>query len=237
MLRICSVFLLLSLTCGKSFAGVGVELDVAFSDSTAQYRYLYVLAPGVEGLNDTLAVFDSLSFYRQNRVSLFYSARFEGKNIVSLVDSGGVHLESKPFRVSPRRTTFSVVVGQEQINVSNRDFLYPQKNDDEHSYYAFLLIFFTVKILITVIFIFASKVPKRIITVAAGAFLLSSLVDWLFPLNYLYRLLMTMLVEYLLIALVGGKSISWLRAAMLVLAVNLAGFGTIVILYLLHVFW
>jgi hypothetical protein len=237
MLRISALFLLLSLACGKAFAGIGVELDVVFTDSIAQYRCLYVLAPDTNDRNDTLAKFDSLSFNGKNSVSLFYAVDFDGENSLSLVDSCGVSIESKPFRVSPKRTVFSVVVESEQIKVSNRDFLYPQKNDDERSYYAFLLIFFAVKILISAVFIFASKVPKRIIAVAAGAFLLSSLVDWFFPINYLYRLLLTMLVEYLLISLVGGKSISWLRAAVLVFVVNVAGFGTIALLYILHVFW
>jgi len=235
------LFLLLILACGKMFANIGVELDVVFKDcadsSIVQYRYLYVLCPAADGTSDSLAVFDTLHFNGKNRVSLFYSVHSNGKNILSMVDSAGVYLESKPFMVSPKRTTFAVVVGQQQIEVVAKDYLYLRKNENEHSYYVFLLIFFVVKFLFTVIFVFISKLPKRNVFIASGAFILSAFIDWLIPLNYLYRFLMIILAEYLLIALVGRKSISWLRAAMLALTVNIAGFGFIAILYLLYVFW
>lgn len=234
MLRIRILFLLLMLTCGKLFANSVVELDVVFKDSTIQCRYLYVLVPEA---NDTLAVFDSLSFNGKNRVSLFYSAGFDGKNLLSIVDSGGVHIKSKPFMTSPRRTVFSVVVGRRQIEVTGKDYLYLRKNDNERSYYVFLFIFVIIKILITIIFGFASKQRKRIVAIASGAFLISAFIDWLFPIDYLYRFLMILLAEYLAIALTGHRFISWLRAAMLVLTVNIIGFGMIAILYLLYVFW
>ena len=237
MLRICTLFLLLVITYGKAFADINVELDVVFSDSTVQCRYLYVLCPAKYGVNDTLAVFDTLSFNGTNRVSLFYSAGMNEKNILSMVDSGGVHVVSKPFRVSSQRTTFAVIVGERKIKVTGKDYLYLRKNDDERSYYIFLLIFFVAKLLMTTIFVLFSKLPKRIIPVASGAFLLSAFFDWLFPLNYLYRFLLIIIAEYLLIALVGRKFISWLRAARLVLAVNIVGYGFIAFLYILYVFW
>ena len=244
MLRTGTLYLWLMLICGKAFAGIGVELDVIFKDnlrqadgSTVQYRYLYVLCPTANGTNDTLAVFDTLSFNRKNRISLFYFVHSDEKNKLLMVDSSGEHVESNFFKVSPHRTTFSVTVGEQQIEVAGKDYLYLRKNENEQSYYVFLLIFFVVKLLITVIFVLLSKLPGRIISIAAGAFLLSAFIDWLFPLNYLYRILLTMLAEYLLIALIGRKSISWLRAAMLVFAVNIAGTGIIVILYLMYVFW
>jgi hypothetical protein len=232
-----SILLLISLICGKSFAGVNVELDVVFSDSTVQCRYLYVLAPGTVGVNDTIAVFDTLSFNGQNRLSLFYTVRSDGKNTLSIVDAAGVHLRSKPFRVSPQRTTFKVDVMQQQIKITGKDFLYPQKNEDGRSYFVFLTIFFVIKILIATVFVFVSKQRKPIIAIASGAFLLSALIDWFISFDYLYRFLMMILAEYLLIALVGRRFIAWLQAAMLVLTVNMIGFGMIVMLYVLYVFW
>jgi len=236
MSRIGTLFLLL-LACGKMFAGIGVELDVVCRDSTVQCRYLYVLCPAADGTTDTLAIFDSFSFNGKNRASLFYSVPSSGKNTLLMIDSAGLQIESNHFRVSPRRTTFSVVVGQQQIEVVAKDYLYLRKNENEQSYYAFLLIFFVVKIIITVIFVLTSKLPGRIISIASGAFLLSAFIDWLFPISYLYRFLMIILAEYLLIALVGRKFISRLQAAGLVLIVNIAGFGIIDILYLLYVFY
>ena len=237
MLRINMMFLVLSLVCGKVFANIGVELDVVFRDSTVQCRYLYVLRPNTDRTNDTLAVFDTLSFSGQSRTSLFYSVSSKGKDMLSLVDSSGICIESKPFSVSPLHTVFTVVVGQRQILVTGKDYLYPQRNEDERSYFIFLFLFFSVKILITAIFNFVSKLHKRNISIAAGAFLLSAFAEWFLPLHYLYRFLITMLSEYMLIALVGRKSISRLRAAMLVLVVNFCGYGIIAILFLLFVFW
>jgi len=237
MLRISSLVLLLMFACGNAFAGVGVELDVVFRDSTVQCRYLYVLGHDAKGVNDTLAVFDSLSFYGQNRVSLYYTVRSGGKNMLSVVDTSGLQVKSKPFKASQGRTTFTVVVDQYQIEVTGKDYHYLRKNDDERSYYVFLFIFVVIKFLITSIFGFATNQRKRIIAIASGAFLLSAFIDWLFPLNYLYRFVMILLAEYMLIALVGRRLISWLQAAMLVLTVNMVGFGMIAILYLLYVFW
>ena len=231
------------LACGKIFAGI-VELDVFFRDSLGrtdgsiiQCRHIYVLCPAADGTNDTLAIFDSLSFNMRNRASLFYTTRPDEKNTLLMIDSDGMQIESNPFRISPRRTTFAVIVDPQQIEVVAKDYLYLRKNENAQSYYIFLLIFFVVKLTITVVFTFISKLPRRTISIAAGAFLLSAFVDWLFPIKYLYRFLMIILVEYLLIALVGRRSISRLRTAMLVLLVNIAGFGIIDILYLLYVFY
>jgi len=226
--------LLLMLACGKMF---GVELDVVFRDSTVQCRCLYVLSPAADGTKDTLAIFDSLSFNGKNRVSLFYSVPYVEKNTLLMIDSAGMQVESNPFKPSPRRTSFAVVIGRQQIEVFAKDYLYLRKNENEQSYFVFLLFFFIVKLIITVIFVFTSKLPGHIISIASGAFLISAFIDWLFPVNYLYRFLMIILAEYLLIALVGRKSISWLQTAMLVLIVNIAGFGIIGILYLLYVFY
>jgi len=236
-LRIGILYLWLMLICGKAFAGINVELDVVFRDSTVQCRYLYALSPAADGTNDTLAIFDTLSFNGKNRVSLFYFVQSDEKNKLLMVDSDGTYVESNFFKISPHRTTFAVIVGERQIEVAGKDYLYLRKNENERSYYVFLLIFFAVKFLITVIFVLLSKLPGRVISIASGAFLLSAFVDWLFPLNYLYRILIIMLAEYLLIALIGRKFISWLRTAMLIFGVNMAGTGIIVILYLMYVFW
>jgi len=236
MRRIGTLCLVL-LVCGNAIADVNVELDVVFSDTTIQCRYLYVLHPAANGATDTLAAFDSLSFNGLNRVSLFYKAGRDGKNILSMVDSAGVNVLSQPFRVSPRRTVFAVVVGRRQIEVTGKDYLYLRKNENEQSYYVFLLIFFVVKLLLTTIFVLFSTLRKRIIPIASGAFLLSAFMDWLFPMNYLYRLVLIIIAEYLLIALAARRYVSWLRSAALVLAVNLAGFGIIIFLYMMFVFW
>ncbi len=237
MMRICAIFFLLLVICGRAVAGVNIELDVVFRDSTKQCQFLYILVPNAEGNNDTLAVFDTLSFNKQSRISLFYTAPSDRKNLISIVDTSGLHLESRPFKVSSEQTTFTVFIKKHQVKVVNKDYLYPQKNEDKQSYFFFLLIFFIVKILIATIYIFISKLPKRLISIAAGTFLLSAFIDWFLPYNYFYRLLITALVEFLLIFLVGRKSIPWFRAILLVILVNVVGFGIIVTAYLLYVFW
>jgi len=183
-MKFLNIFLLLYLIYGKAFAAVHVELDIVFKDcdSTLQCRYfLYVLSSGVEGTTDTIAVFDTLSFNRQNRVSLFFTANTGEKNMLSLVDSGGLHIESNLFKISSRRTTFATVVGRQQIKVVHK----------------------------------SGSLPVR-------------LLFWFF---------IAALVEYLLITIIGRKSISRLRAAMLVLAINIAVFGIIVVLYFGFLFW
>ena len=237
MLRICIVIISLMLYGGTLFASVGVELDVSFRDSTVRCQNMYVLSPSLERMYDTLAIFDTLSFNGQNRVSLFYSANPDTQHRIAIVDTSGIEISSRYFTVSPQRTTFAVYIGQQSIRVINSDFIYPQKNDDERSYFVFLFIFFVIKILITSIFIFSSKLPKRLISAASGTFLLTAFIDWLFPLHYLSRFFITLLTEYLLIAYIGRVSISWWKAAILVLFVNIIGFGLITTLYLLFVFW
>ena len=235
--RVCIILLSLIFTDGKMFANVGVELDVSFRDTTVQCQFLHVLSPNMRGTYDTIAIFDSLSFKGQSRVSLFYSVDTIGENIVSVTDASGIVAESRFYNVSPKRTTFAVLIGQQNIRLINKDYIYPQKNDDERSYYIFLAIFFAVKILITTIFVFSLKLPKRIITISSGTFLLTAFIDWLLPLHYLSRFFIMMLAEYLLIAYAGRASISWLRTALLVLLVNVTGFGLITSLYIVFVFW
>ena len=227
------LFLFTLFIFGNMFAEANVELDVVFSDSTVQCKYLYVLGANT---GDTLAVFDTLSFNRQNRVSLFYTANKGGKNILLLVDSEGALSESKPYNIM-YSNVFSVAVGKEQISVNKRDFLYFRKNSDNKSYFVFLLFFFTVKSLITFFFVFLSALHRRVAAFASGAFLLSALIDWFFPLHYFYRLFVTLLAEYLFIAILGRKSISWLWTAILVMVVNFVSFGIIAFLFILHALW
>jgi len=232
-MRLKSLFFLSLLACGRLFANIGVELDVVFktdSDSV-QYKLLYVLA------GDTLAVFDSLHISGKERTSLFYFASADEKNVIVIVDAEGKSIQSKPFKLSPRRTTFSVAVRQQSVDVVAKDFLYLRKYEEERSYYVFLMIFFVTKFLLAVIFIFAAKIPKRNISTACGAFLLSAFIDWFLPLEHILRFLLVILSEYLLVALFGRRSISWLQTALLVIVVNMVGFGIIATLYLAYVFW
>ena len=114
-------FLLFAFVVGNTFSNIDVELDVAFRDSTVNCRYLYVIC---NEKNDTLAVFDTLSFNGYDRVSLFYYAKDEGKNTIAMIDTSGAHLESNTFVVSPRRKVFSVVIDNRQINVRGKNYLY-----------------------------------------------------------------------------------------------------------------
>ncbi len=237
MMRTCILFLLLLPAFIKSFAGIGIELDIAFSDTTFRCQYLYVLSPNSSGANDTLVVFDSLSFNKYNRVSLFYTVAEDRENMILAVDADGQERRSRLFKISPNRTTFAVSIKPQHINVSVKDFLYPLKYGNEESYLFFLLIFFVIKIFTTAIYIFVSRMPFRLILIAAGAYLLTSFIDWMFPVEYLFRFILVMVAEYLLIAFFGRKSISWLRAALLVLVVNAVCFGIIAIAYILFVFW
>ena len=245
MLRICGLFLLLTVVDCKVFAGIDVELVVFFKDTAVQCQYFYVLDTYEKGKSSTLAVFDTLSFNGNDRVSLFYTAKNGGINTVLMVDTAGVLMKSKPFRVSSGRllntgstsAVFNVVIGQGQISVALRNHHYLQKNRNNYSYFIFLFTSFTVKFLIAFILILLSNLPKRIITVASGAFLLSIFIDLLFPFHYIYRFIMTLLAGYILIAIVLRKSISWLQTTMLVLIVNIAGFGIIAFMYIFYVLW
>lgn len=238
MTHVWAIFVLSVFSVHDTLAGFGVELDIVFRDSIQDYRFLYVLGNDPQsGTNDTIAVFDSLSFNQQHRTSLFYTAPQKQENWLSFMDANGENLESKTFVVSPLRTTFAVVVGSHQIKVAPKDFLHPQKDEDERSYFSFLFIFFLVKLLIAVLFIFSNKLPKRLISIASGAFLLSGFIDWYVPLHYFFRFLMVLVLEFLLISLVGRKSISWLQSLLLVIIVNVIGFGIISGIYLLYVFW
>ncbi len=235
-LRICTVFLLL-IPCEKTVADVNVELDVFFKDSTQRCRFLYVLGTDSEGSADTLAVFDTLEFNNRQRVSLFYSVHSDSENTISIVDTAGQSLMSKPFKVSSQRTTFVVTVHPQRIKVTVKDYLYPRKNEDEQSYFFFLLIYFVVKVLIAIGYILVRKLPLRLISIASGAFLLGAFIEWFLPLHYFWRFLMTVLVEFLLIAFFGRKLISVFRAGLLTLIVNIIGFGIIFAAYLFYVFF
>jgi hypothetical protein len=222
---------------GKVLADFDVELDVFFKDSTLNGRYLYVLEFSQGKSADTLAVFDSLAFNRQDRISLFYNSEQIRETKLVYIDTSGLNLNSKIFKPSPGRTTFAVSINRQNIKIVNKDFAYPQKNEDEQSYLYYLSIFVFVKILIAMVFIFASTLPKRLISISSGTFLLSVLIDWNLPLHYFIRFLITALAEFLLISLIGRKHISWLQSVLLVIIVNIAGFGIILGGYLLYVFW
>ena len=245
MLRICTLFLLLTFHGGMLFANIDVELDVVFKDTTVQCRYLYVLSQDRYEIRDTLAVFDTLSFKRNDRVSLFYTVENDKTNILLMVDSAGMVIESKPFRIFSGRVlrtrnapaVFTVVIEHEKISVANKNYLYLKKNENLTSYLAFLFIFLTVKLLITTYFVLLSALPKRIIAFASCFFILTAFIDWFIPLYYIYRFFITILAEFLLISVIGRKFISWLQAAMLILIVNIAGFGIIAFMYILYVFW
>lgn len=118
----CIFFLFFTLLSENTFSNIDVELDVVFRDSTVQTRYLYVLC---SDKNDTVAVFDTLSFNGYDRVSLFYSVNGRNENMLAMLDSGGVQFESKPFTVSPRSNIFSVIIDNRKISVEKKSYLYP----------------------------------------------------------------------------------------------------------------
>ncbi len=234
----CALVVLFAVLCGKSFAGIEVELDVTFPDSTRHPQFLYVLGFESEANADTLAVFDSLSFTGHHQISLFFTVPHKQEiQLVTVVNGDDQGTESRLFKVSFWRTTFVVSIDEYQIDVMLKDYLYPQKNEDDYSYFWFLLIFVVVKTFIAVIFLVLRKMPKRLIPISSGTFMLSAFIDWFIPLNYVIRFLITTLVEFLLIALVGHKSISWLQTALLIIIVNVVGFGLIFIAYFGYVFW
>ena len=237
MFRFCCIFLFFTLLGSKTFNAADVELDVVFSDSTVHCRYLYVISLGDNGLRDTIARFDSLSFNRHDRVSLFYPVNNYAKNMIAFADSQGVHTESEPFRISlltrSAPAIFRVSIGNQQVTVAKRDYFHLQKDEN----LAFVFVMFATKVLIMLFLVMLSALPKRTIAISTGAFFASSLLNWFFPLHYLYSTLISLPAEYLLIALIGRKYISWLRAAILVLVVNIAGFGIIAFLYIVYMFW
>jgi len=215
-----------------------VELDVVFVDTTFFVKYLYVISSEINGATgDTLALFDTLSFNRHDRVSLFYSVSNKRNSIISIVDSDGIQIESKPFRIRTTRrnlpAVFAVVVENRQVTVAKRDYLHFQKKGS----LGFLVIFVSVKFLIMLCFVMLSTLPKRTIAVASIAFFASGVINWLIPHYFAYKILIYIPLEYLTILLIGRKFISWLPAAFLVLAVNISGLGVIALLYLIHMFW
>ena len=164
----------------QATANIVVELDVDFRDSTVQCNYMYVTRyDAIGGNNYMLAVFDSISFNRFDRVSLFYNVNETENNMLFMVDTHGTRFKSNSFTVSPHSSAFAVVVEQQKISITKINYL----------------------------------------------------------IDYFYKLLILMFVEYLLVAVIGRKSVSALRAAVIVLIANIAGFGIITVIYILHTFW
>jgi hypothetical protein len=228
--------LLLFLSC-KIFAGFTIELDVTFNEDSLHYQNIFVIAPDMEEAGDTITIFNSMAFKGQLQTSLFFTASQKQEIKITAVTSDGKEAESRSFQISPQRSTFSVLIDAEKIKVRTKDFLYPQKNDDEKSYFVFLLIFFIVKLLIACIYIFLTKLPKRLISISAGIFLFSGFFEWVLPVNYLIRFFIIALIEFLLIIIFAKKDLTWIQSIILIIIVNLAGFGIIVLSYLIYVFW
>jgi hypothetical protein len=221
------------LSCGTSFAGFNIELDVFSQENAASVRFLHVLAAH----NDTLTVFDSLAFGKQNRSSLFFATPQPQTIKIVALTTDEQSVESEWFEVSPRRTTLLVTIQNDKIDVSAKDFRYPRKNENENSYFVFLLIFLLVKLLITILYMSAFRMPKQLIQSISGAFLFSGVIDWIFPVSYLFRILMIMFVECFLIYFSSRKVISLLQTAILSIVVNIAGSGLIALIYMAYVFW
>lgn len=223
--------------CGNIFAGLNAELDVVFEEPGQQCRFMYILSPDIEGKSDTLAIFDSLAFNRQQRVSLFFPIPQKREIKVSILTAGGQRMESGLFGVSPRQTTFAVSVNSKRIKITGKDFLYPQKNEDERSYVIFSLIFFIVKMLISSVYISVTRLPKPLLAITSGIFILSAFIDWFFPMNYYCRFLFAALFETLLLKVAGRASITWRHTILLATIVNIIGFGIIFALYFMYVLW
>ncbi|MDR1866325.1 MAG: hypothetical protein LBR08_12235 [Bacteroidales bacterium] len=233
MLRKWAATVILPLYCGGLFAAEEVELEVVFPDDAAQCRFLYVLA---ETGGDTLAVFDTLSFGRQRRSSLFFPMpRRQSVKLVA-VTAGGRHLESRPARVSSHRTTFLATVGDDAIHLSVKDFLYPRKNDSEQAYLVFLLIFFAVKLSLAALFAVVFRLPKTALYAVCGMFMISGLIEWNLPLDYLLRMLVLIALEWIFISIGARKIISPRQTLAMVTTVNIAAFGLIAAVYLAYVF-
>ena len=230
------IFLLFVL-CEKNVSGIGVELDVTFADSTLHPCVLYALSSPLEGVVDTLAIFDSLSFSGLQPVSLFFDISRKQEIQLKLVGTNYLIVQSKLFQVSPRKTIYAVSIDAEQINLSHRDFLYLKKKDSYNSYFFFLLIFFVVKTIIAAIYIAIERLPKRLILFLSGIFLLTAFIDWFVPLDYMIRFFIIALAEFFLIALTGRKFISWKQISLLIITVNIVGFGLIFAIYSGYIFW
>ncbi|MDR1667599.1 MAG: hypothetical protein LBS03_07920 [Bacteroidales bacterium] len=214
----------------KNVTGRTVELNMISSDTT-RFRLVYVV--DVVG-GDTLAAFDSLAFDRQRNI-LYFSC--EGEQIVRIfaLTSGQQFVESESFTLFLQHTTFYALLQRDEINVSIEDFQYPQ-NEEKENYFIFLLIFFTVKWSISAVYIFVMRLPKSLLAVAAGAFLLSAFIDWNLSVGYLFRLLILMFVECGLF-LTARKILPLKHNIPMVAGANLSGFGLIMLAYLVFIFW
>jgi hypothetical protein len=223
----------LMLFCCGTTNGRHIELEVISHDSLS-FRYLYVLDAGN---NDTLAVFDSLYVGGAKRNTLYFSAN-KAQNIrLLLLTTAWQRIESASFAVSARHPAFAVTIDDLQMNVAGKDFRYPQKNEDDNSYWMFLLIFFAVKILISTAYIYALNLPRSLLYSVSGVFLLSSLIYWSLPVYYLFRILTMLVFEFGLLFLTERKKLPLLHNALLVIAENIAGVGLIEFVYLFYVFW
>ncbi|MDR0713574.1 MAG: hypothetical protein LBF89_04855 [Bacteroidales bacterium] len=214
----------------ESLAGRTVELNVAACD-TIRYRFLYVI--NTAG-NDTIAAFDSLSFDRKEN-SLYFNCEDEPTLRICIVTDRQSAV-SESFTVFSQHTLFYVSLQDDMVNVSIENFQYPQNEENKSAYFVFLLIFFTVKWSISATYIFVMRLPKRLLSVAAGTFLLSAFIDWYLPVNYLFRLPILAFAECGLF-LTAWKILPLKHNILMVSGANIAGFGLIILLYLLFIFW
>ncbi len=226
------ILAVLCFICANTY-GIGVELDIALKDSISNCRYIYILTEK----SDTLATFDSLAFAETRHTSLFFSIPDKQEIRLVAITNPTDTLFSDFFTVSPTQTLFSVTIEPGEINVKHKDYLYPLKKDNEHSYLFFLLLFVLIKTLIATSYIFLKEIPKRMIIVVVGVFLLSAVIDWVIPIQYLIRLLGMAIFEFLLVRLFGQKNITWAQSAIMIGITNAISFGIIFIAYLFYVFW
>ncbi|MDR3093782.1 MAG: hypothetical protein LBU62_03950 [Bacteroidales bacterium] len=223
----------LMLFCCGTIYGRQIELEVIVPDSLS-FRHLYVLNAGN---NDTLAVFDSMYVGYAKRSTLYFPSKEAQYIRLLLLTTSWQRIESASFSISARHSAFTVTINDLQIKVTRRDFRYPQKNEDDNSYWVFLLIFFLVKILISTACIYAMNLPRSLLYSISGVFLLSSLIYWSLPMFYLLRILVMVVFEFGILFLMESKKMPLLHNALLVIAENIAGVGLIELVYLFYVFW
>jgi hypothetical protein len=213
-----------------------VELNVAFRDSTVRCGGVCVLAAGVAG--DTLVVFDSLSFRGMEEVSLFYDIVANGVHRLLVYDTDGAEMESNTFRVSHRRTAFSVLIGKGSVRVSGMPYLFPRRVGARYPFLSFLLVSFLFKIVFSTVFVLISGVLTsgqrfRLVWVAGVAFLLSAPIGWLLPAPHLLRLLIIMAVDWGVIVLLCRGYVGRRMAMRMVMVVGVPVYGLIAVSHLL----
>jgi hypothetical protein len=178
-----------------------------------------------------------LSFETPDRSTLYFSADNNQEIKLIMLTAGWQRMESETFTVSPQQSTLLVTVENDEISISAKDFRYPEKDSNENSYFVFLLIFFAVKLLISIAYIFAFRLPKQLFSIAAGIFLLSAFIDWTLPIHFLLRLASVIAFEFGLFFFTSRKIFPLLHNIVMTIAVNIAGFGLIMLAYLIYVFW